>query len=348
MTRAAWLLSWAALAAGVGKFASASDGMWTEAQSTATKRSAEGMKLIGEKRFPEATALFAEAASLDPAEPGHWSNLGMAQFSQGMFLESSKAYSKGLAIDPGHEMLLTNLEKLKAARGLGGDAPAKSAPIELSGDVVHGVSSDEVSNLLSDANVVSSLTNDAIDLAETGDMVGALELFRQATAKAPKSGKAWENIGVTFLRLGRLEEARSALEVARDLLPASETSIRENLSALDEHEEFARKPPVKAHGARIEPSAQSTFGEDAADSLTAKAIKLVTESNDLQGALGLFEQAVEENPGNYQMWENLGVRSHLHLLTAPIHHGPSPLTFFIAIAGNPDATGPHGRGSCVI
>ena len=54
----------------------------------------------------------------------------------------------------------------------------------------------------------------------------------QATKVEPSNGRAHENLGVTHMRLGRLPEARLAMERARVLLPARDANIAKNLDAL--------------------------------------------------------------------------------------------------------------------
>ena len=158
------------------------------------------------------------------------------------------------------------------------------------------------SSLVNSEEDMLSLTNDAIDLAETGDMVGALELFRQAAAKAPKSGKVWENLGVTFLRLGRLDEARESLERSRGLLSPSDRSLQDNFAALEEYEEFMRQHPDAIAGV------SDDWDGDSSESiaLTNEAIALAQAGKE-EDALGLFEQAVDAYPSDPKMWENLAV-----------------------------------------
>lgn len=48
---------------------------------------------------------------------------------------------------------------------------------------------DELASFAAQHGVLSSLTNDAVDLAESGDLEQALALFRQAAEQSPDNGK---------------------------------------------------------------------------------------------------------------------------------------------------------------
>jgi len=56
----------------------------------------------------------------------------------------------------------------------------------------------------------------------TGDTEGALEILRAGTAKAPELQRQWLTLGFVQLSAGHSEEARAALERARDLDPQSD------------------------------------------------------------------------------------------------------------------------------
>lgn len=55
-----------------------------------------------------------------------------------------------------------------------------------------------------------------------GDTQGALEILRAGTAKAPELQRQWLTLGFVQLSAGHSEEARAALERARDLDPQSD------------------------------------------------------------------------------------------------------------------------------
>jgi len=153
---------------------------------------------------------------------------------------------------------------------------------------------------------IVELSNRAIDLAESGDLVAAADIFQTVTRKAPESGKAWVNLGVAQLRLQRFLEARKSLETAFTLLPVADQRVANNLAALEDYEQF------------ILQNAASPGDNSQAALITTEAIKLA-EAGDVKGSLPLFEQAAAANPANGQYLANLGVtQMRLGLLDAAL------------------------------
>jgi len=77
-----------------------------------------------------------------------------------------------------------------------------------------------------------------------GDPKGAEAYFRMAVNMEPSS-KFYSNLGVSLIRLNRLDEAKEALEKAREV--GRETGImevhtlEENFRALNQHLEYKKK-----------------------------------------------------------------------------------------------------------
>lgn len=63
----------------------------------------------------------------------------------------------------------------------------------------------------------SALNARAISLAEGGDLVGALPIFKKARDMDPSSAEYASNHGVTLMRLARYPEARACFEAALQL-----------------------------------------------------------------------------------------------------------------------------------
>ena len=62
-----------------------------------------------------------------------------------------------------------------------------------------------------------ALTTEALALADAGDAVGSADLFRKASSLDPRNSQRHENLGVSLMRLGLLDEARAALNRAKRL-----------------------------------------------------------------------------------------------------------------------------------
>ncbi|KAH8078187.1 hypothetical protein JL720_9865 [Aureococcus anophagefferens] len=102
-----------------------------------------------------------------------------------------------------------------------------------------------------------TLTDEAIGLAGQGRMQEALERFFDAREAEPQDSRRWQNVGVTLMRMGHLEDARASLEEAIRLAPGDATCVA-NLEALSQHEahrdrERGQPPPPPARSAAPKP-----------------------------------------------------------------------------------------------
>ncbi|WP_353224151.1 tetratricopeptide repeat protein [Salinisphaera hydrothermalis] len=64
----------------------------------------------------------------------------------------------------------------------------------------------------------------AMALADTGDIAGAVALYRTLSRKYPQRARVWNNLGVLYARQGRLAEARKALSRAVESAPGYATA----------------------------------------------------------------------------------------------------------------------------
>jgi len=83
------------------------------------------------------------------------------------------------------------------------------------------------------AKTGTDLNAEALEFAYKGDMQHALPLFQQAVATAPKVPEFHNNLGVTYLRMSRYDEARASFEEALRLEPGHTDAIR-NLEEMAE------------------------------------------------------------------------------------------------------------------
>jgi tetratricopeptide (TPR) repeat protein len=170
----------------------------------------------------------------------------------------------------------------------------------------------------------------AISLAEDGNMEEALPLFQRAVNSSPKEASLYENLGVTQMRMGMLDEAKVSLTKAKRIIgPSSYGTIHDNLAALEEHIRFRNENPEGYEASNVRRPQVDTGDEDNDDGLndgdeeneddsddideiedsssfTNRAIALA-ESGDLVGSLALFQSAVRQDPISSQNCMNLGV-----------------------------------------
>jgi Tfp pilus assembly protein PilF len=82
---------------------------------------AEGWRLWGQRKLPEAEKVLRQAVAKDPANANAWNGLGWAQQNQGELIEATRSFQKCLAVDP----------KVPGAwNGLGWIAKAQGRPEE--------------------------------------------------------------------------------------------------------------------------------------------------------------------------------------------------------------------------
>jgi tetratricopeptide (TPR) repeat protein len=87
-----------------------------------------------------------------------------------------------------------------------------------------------------DAEDVTRFTDEAISLAESGDILSALPIFEKAAKLQPEKPDMHINLGVTQMRLGLLNAAKKSFNTAKNKLggmPAS--NLKDNIDALKEH-----------------------------------------------------------------------------------------------------------------
>ena len=72
-----------------------------------------------------------------------------------------------------------------------------------------------------------------LDFAIAGDMDSAFAYFQRATELAPHDAGYWSDLGVTQMRMGLLDEAKSSFGISAHIRPSK--LVDDNLKALQEH-----------------------------------------------------------------------------------------------------------------
>ena len=137
-----------------------------------------------------------------------------------------------------------------------------------------------------------TLTDEAIGLAGQGRMQEALERFFDAREAEPQDSRRWQNVGVTLMRMGHLEDARASLEEAIRLAPGDATCVA-NLEALSQHEahrdrERGQPPPPPARSAAPKPPPTIFPGGATKKELLARAEAYFDELDDVDDWLGAW------------------------------------------------------------
>jgi tetratricopeptide (TPR) repeat protein len=309
---------------------------------------AEGGDLLG------AMEAFAEAARLFPNGANLHDNLGVTQMRLGLLDAAAASFDKAAKLSgkaSGNAKALA--DHVAHAAKIGHDTSKMYAEVASggsSGDEEEYYQEDEddeseEKNKEVEAKVKAA-TDAAIKLAEAGEVVGALKLFQKAASLNPASGTQQENLGVTQMRLGLLDAAAKSLSKAKALMASSgeSDSLGKNLEALADHVAYGESigHDTKTMYAEFAGSGDgnddddenedededdedsddayaSEADPDEADRMTQRAIKLA-EAGDTEGSLEFFQAAVDANPKNGRMWENLGVTQVIEQSTHASSH----------------------------
>lgn len=85
------------------------------------------------------------------------------------------------------------------------------------------------------ARKAEPLVNEAVKKQQAGDLVGAIELYKQAAALVPTNAKIWTNMATAYQNLDDFANARDAYQKAVDLDPKGEAADFYPMAAIDEH-----------------------------------------------------------------------------------------------------------------
>jgi tetratricopeptide (TPR) repeat protein len=157
-------------------------------------------------------------ATLDsvPTDVGAWHTLGLAREEEGDLAGARAAFAEALALDP---------DAMRPWSSLGRLALAAGDPIAAEAAFARALAAGPRS-AIARCNLASLyLADDQPELAEP--------LYRRATELSPGLLAGWRGLGNALSRLGRADEARAALERARELAP-DDAGVRALLRRLAE------------------------------------------------------------------------------------------------------------------
>ena len=286
-----------------------------------------------------AYSLFQQASNADPHNGKALENVGVSLLRLNRIAEARVAFEAALALPTTDAAsIAANLAALEeheefarlVGAGNGGDDHDADGPAYDDDDEEDA--EDEAA-----AAEANALTTKAIARAQAGDLRGALDLFERAVDANPDDSLMWENLAVTQMRLGLLDEARESFTGALARDKEGRASLKENLAALEEHvefvktngnaasvaasyeyEEYADEGKAEDEAARAEDAAVLKAASARVQKLTEHAIAKA-EGGDLEGAMGLFQAAVDAQPANARVHDNLGVtQMRLGLLDAAL------------------------------
>jgi tetratricopeptide (TPR) repeat protein len=101
---------------------SGSSGSGEDEESVRVK---EAVEHLSNGNLESALASFQAAVELSPQKGELWANVGNVQRDLGLIEEALQSYERGLALDPESDLLLTNLEELRASQSSSGGALEK-------------------------------------------------------------------------------------------------------------------------------------------------------------------------------------------------------------------------------
>jgi tetratricopeptide (TPR) repeat protein len=158
----------------------------------------EGAKLFNEGKIPEAIAKFKEVVKAKPEMIAAWEALARADLRNKDYAGAIESANKALELAPDEtDMYAIQYEAYKAT---GDKAKAAEAKKKLPADA-------------------ASAFNDAVKLLNDGKDAEAEPLLKQAIAANDKFGQAYYELGMVYVRTGRMAEAKKNLLKYLELEP---------------------------------------------------------------------------------------------------------------------------------
>ena len=158
----------------------------------------EGAQLFNEGKIPEAIAKFKEVVKAKPDMIAAWEALARADLRQKDYAGAIESAGKALELAPDEtDMYAIQYEAYKAT---GDKAKAAEARKKLPADA-------------------ASAFNDAVKLLNAGKDAEAEPLLKQAIAANDKFGQAYYELGMVYIRTGKMAEAKQNLLKYLELEP---------------------------------------------------------------------------------------------------------------------------------
>ena len=173
----------------------------------------EGAKLFNDGKFPEAIAKFKEVLKAKPEMIAAWEALSRADLQTKDYAGAIEAANKALALAPDETDMYAILYDAYVATG----DKAKAAEAK--------------KKMPADAAVIF---NDAVKLLNAGKDTEAEPLLRQAIQANDKFGQAYYELGMVYVRMGKMAEAKQNLMKYLELEPKGKdaATARESLKYL--------------------------------------------------------------------------------------------------------------------
>jgi len=158
----------------------------------------EGAQLFNDGKVPEAIAKFKEVVKAKPDMIAAWEALARADLRQKDYAGAIESASKALELAPDEtDMYAVQYEAYKAT---GDKAKAAEARKKLPADA-------------------ASTFNDAVKLLNQGKDAEAEPLLKQSIAANDKFGQAYYELGMVYIRMGKMAEAKQNLLKYLELEP---------------------------------------------------------------------------------------------------------------------------------
>lgn len=287
---------------------------------------ATGDIYIARREYHQAAEAYQRALAISPGDTDAMIGLGAAYFALGDYQSAGEQFQQALTCEPENELAQKKLEDVRF--------------VLAAGEHEAGVPKAYSINVSSQTEARARFI-EANQLFEAGKYPEALAEYLRALDLEPTSVEILNNLGNTYYRLGRYDEAKTVLSKASQLDPENEM-VRGNLEALVMTEDAQRTGEMKA----LEVTAGDMSGGDGAstteftggpvfspplertpsvpkepDSGSRDAQSALAhfdmgfmkeEEGDLEGALQHYREVVRQEPGNAIACYNLG-NIYLHL-----------------------------------
>ena len=200
----------------------------------------EGVRLWRAKQGPQAIEKFQQVIRLDPQNTQAYFSLGIAYEGQGSLTEADQCYRAAMAIDPENKECAEALKAIQKKLALKQSIDTQQAQLR-------------------------NLADDAAKAYQSGEMLSALDLYKQLDDKAPHQALVKWNIGTIYLLLKNPRSALQYYKEASKLKPdepryaQAAAQLEQNLKRNEEQQKqseagYAQNQPTQNQPTQMQPT----------------------------------------------------------------------------------------------
>lgn len=258
-------------------------------------RIAEGIRLMRQKRWEEAVRLFEDLARRFPNSEEVYYELGIAYLELGQVPKGEEALKRALRIKPNYTaaslelaLLYEETQRLREAVEIY-DRIIQTDPL-----------GDDIQFSLLKKNLIEGIL-----MARSGDLDGALRLFRTASEFDPNDPVAHYNIGLIFLKKKETAKAEEAFRKVVSLNPQHQEAYLQLGNMYEQQKRIPEALQAFIGAAQVNPNTPG--GRSAQVKVPLLRGIVLAREGKVQEALLSFQQALRITPDPAPIYFNIGM-----------------------------------------